>query len=87
LKKTKRVLALVGVILLLCIPVLLVIGAFTASSDSAALFKASIFCAIVVPIMVYAYMLIHRLIKKNNKEQIESNQANKKNGQGGIDNP
>ncbi|GAA4291883.1 hypothetical protein GCM10023142_26810 [Anaerocolumna aminovalerica] len=86
MKNTKRVFALVGVLLLLCIPVLLVIGAFTASRDSAALFKASIFCAIVVPIMVYAYMLIYRLIKKNNKEQIDSKQINKKDDQGGIDN-
>ncbi|WP_313133470.1 hypothetical protein [Anaerocolumna sp.] len=80
MKNTKRVLALIGVLLLLCIPVLLVIGAFTASPDSTALFKASIFCAIVVPIMVYAYILIYRVIKKNNKEQIESKQIDKKDG-------
>ena len=86
MKNTKRFFALAGDLFLLCIPVILVIGAFTASQDSAALFKASIFCAIVVPIMVYAYMLIYRLIKKNNKEQIENKQINKKDGQGGIDN-
>lgn len=73
LKKVKRVLALVGVILLLCVPILLIIGAFTASPDSSALLMASLFCAIAVPVLIYAYMLIYRLVKKNNKEDEDDN--------------
>lgn len=67
MKKTKRILALIGIILLISIYVLFLIGAFTASHSSA-LFRAGLYLVFAVPIMIYAYLLIYRLVKKNAKD-------------------
>jgi uncharacterized BrkB/YihY/UPF0761 family membrane protein len=69
MKKSKRILALVCVVLLLFFIVITVIGAFTATPNSAALFQAGLYSIIVVPIMIYGYMLIYRLLKKNSKDK------------------
>jgi quinol-cytochrome oxidoreductase complex cytochrome b subunit len=69
MKKTKRIFALIGVVLLLSLYIMTFIGALTASPNSSALFRASIYSTIVVPILLYAYMLIYRLIKKDSKDK------------------
>lgn len=68
MKKTKRILALVCVVLLLFFIVVTIVGAFTATPNSAALFQAGLYSIIVVPIMIYGYILIYRLVKKNSKD-------------------
>lgn len=65
MKKVKRILALIGVILLVSMYILTLVGALIAPEYSDALFKASIYSTIVVPVMLYAYMLVYRLLKKN----------------------
>jgi uncharacterized BrkB/YihY/UPF0761 family membrane protein len=69
MKKMKRILALIGVILLLSMYALTLVGALIASPHSAALFQASIYSTIVVPIMLYAYMLIYRVLKKDSQDK------------------
>lgn len=71
MKKGKRILAMVGVILLVSLYILTLIGAFTASPHSHALFLASIYSTIVIPILIYGYMLIYRLVKKNSDDKKE----------------
>lgn len=65
----KRILALIGVIFLLSLYALTLVGALTASPNSAALFQASIYSTIVVPIMLYVYMMIYRVIKKDSQDK------------------
>lgn len=65
MKKTKRILALVGAILLVSIYVLTLVGAVTHSKYSDALFKASLYSTFVVPVMLYGYILVYRLVKKH----------------------
>jgi len=69
MKKMKRILALIGAILLFSLYALTFVGALTASPHSAALFQASIYSTIVVPIMLYAYMLVYRVIKKDSQDK------------------
>ncbi|MDF2542374.1 MAG: hypothetical protein K0S47_2092 [Herbinix sp.] len=63
--KGKRILALIGVILLVSMILLLVISPFISTE----LFMASLFSAVTIPIMIYGYILVYRLIHKNDKEK------------------
>ncbi|MDF2952086.1 MAG: hypothetical protein K0S18_1669 [Anaerocolumna sp.] len=74
MKKTKRILAIIGVVFLLSIYLITLIGAITASPNSSALFQASIYSTIVVPVMLYAYLFIYKLFKKNGTDIVNSNE-------------
>lgn len=67
MKKIKRILALAAVFLLLSMYLLTLVGALTHSEYSRALFQASLYATVVIPVMLYGYMLVYRLIKKNSQ--------------------
>ena len=68
MKKGKRILALTGVIILVSLYIVTLVAAFVSSPSSNALFKASIFCTITIPIMMYGYLLIYRLVKSKTED-------------------
>ena len=61
MKKTKRVLALSGAVLLICLYVSTLIFAIFDRSVSADLLKVSVAATIFLPVLLYAYGLIYRL--------------------------
>ena len=63
MKKTQRILALAGVVLLLALYGATMVFALSDSPASEGWFKASIFCTIAVPVVLYAYILIYRYLK------------------------
>ena len=82
MKSIKRIFALIAVIFLLSLIGLTVYAALTSSPNSHALFQACLYSIVVIPIMIYAYMLVYRLVKKNdpdtNYSNINDNQETKK---------
>ena len=68
MKKIKRVLALIGVVLLVSMYIITLISALIDSPYSNSLFQASIFATFVVPIFIYGVMLIYRLLKDKNND-------------------
>ncbi len=75
MKKVKRIAALIGVILMASLILLTVISAFVATEYSYGLFMASIFCTIVIPIMIQMYIMVYRMVHK--KDRTEEDQNNK----------
>lgn len=71
MKKVKRILALVGVILLLALYGSTMFFAITDNSDTMSMFKASVVATIVVPVLIWAYSFIFKLVKKNDDSQDE----------------
>lgn len=69
MNKAKRILAIVGVILLVSLYLITFISALTASEHSQAFFQASLFSTIIIPILIYAYMLIYRVTRKKDNEE------------------
>ncbi len=63
----KRILALAGVILLLFMYGATMFFALSGSPSADGWFKASIFCTIAVPVLLYAYMLVYRYLKNRKK--------------------
>lgn len=65
MKKSKRILALAGVVLLVLMYVSTLIFAFIDHTKSMGFLKASIACTILVPVLLYAYTMFYRLSRGN----------------------
>ncbi len=63
MKKTKRILALTGVILLVGMYVCTFIFAMLDSPVAQALFRGSLACTIIVPVLLYTFLLIARIVR------------------------
>lgn len=66
MKKSKRIAAMIGVILLISMYILTLVSAIIATKYAHSLFLASIFCTFAIPVTLYAYMLIYKLVHKKN---------------------
>ena len=64
MKKLQRILAILGVVLLLALYASTMIFALSGSENSIGWFKASIAATIIVPVL---YMMIYRYLKNRNK--------------------
>lgn len=72
MKKAKKVLAIAGIVLILAINILLVAAAFGATEDNTNVFNAAIVTVILVPVLLWIYLYIYKLInKKDEDEQIK----------------
>ena len=63
MKKIKRILAVVGVILLIGLYLSTLVFALIGSPDAMNWFKASIVVTVIVPALIWAYTMIYRLLK------------------------
>ena len=68
MKKTKRILAIIGVVLLVALYGSTLVFAIFDHTKSLGFLKASIACTILLPVLLYAYTLIHKLINKNDRK-------------------
>lgn len=72
MNKIKRILALIGVLILVGIYIVTFISAIFTTPATDALWKASIYCTVAVPVLLYAYMLIYKILKKHREDQDNS---------------
>lgn len=68
MKNTKRILAVAGIILLLAMYAMTLIFAISGSESADGWFKVSLFCTIVIPVMLYAYTLVYHYLKGRGEE-------------------
>ena len=69
MKKLKQVLALTGALLLICMYAATLIFALIDSPAASGLFKASVAATILIPVLLYAFILITRLLKDHGDDQ------------------
>ncbi|MDD3360609.1 MAG: hypothetical protein PHW34_02940 [Hespellia sp.] len=69
MKKIKRILAITGVVILVGLYVSTLVFALIGSELSTNLLKASVACTILLPIILYGYMLLYKLSKKNEENK------------------
>ena len=60
MKRVKRILAVIGIVLLIAMYVAAFVSAFFKTPQAMALFKASLGATVMVPVVIYAYSLIYR---------------------------
>ncbi len=63
MNRLKRILALSGAVLLVCMYAAALVFALIDSPAAAGLFRASIAATILVPVLLYAYILAARILK------------------------
>lgn len=63
MEKAKRILALIGAALLICLYGSTLVFALMDSPAAAELFRASIAATVFIPVLLYAYILTARLLK------------------------
>ena len=68
MKKGKRILALLGVVLLLGLYGSTLVFAIIDNSDTMMMFKASVVATIMIPILIWTYTFIFKLIHKKDEE-------------------
>jgi uncharacterized BrkB/YihY/UPF0761 family membrane protein len=71
MKKVKRITALIGVVLLVGLYITTLISAIFIPVATAGLFKACVFSTITVPVMLYAYILVYRVLKNRNTPNMD----------------
>ncbi len=69
MKKIKQILAILGIVLILGLNIFLVFAAGTANENDMGLFGGAVVAVIMVPILLWIYMYIFKLIKKRNEEK------------------
>lgn len=67
-RNAKRIGAIAGIVFLLIMYIITLVFALMDGEQAAGWFKASIYCTIVVPVLLYAFQLIYRLLKKRRDE-------------------
>lgn len=72
MKKMQRALAMAGVILLVLMYLITLFCAFFDRSHSLILFKASVMCTVLVPILIWGYTVIYRLAKGKNEQELQA---------------
>ena len=65
MKKVKRLLAIIGILLLVSMYILTLVLALTDDPNTMNAFRASIYCTVLVPVLIGAYTFIYKLLKNN----------------------
>lgn len=68
MKKIKQIFALIGAVLLVCMYAVTLIFALIDSPAASGLFKASVAATILIPVLLYAFIMITRLLKDHNDD-------------------
>ena len=63
MKKVKRMLAIIGIILLVSLYVITLVLALTDDPNTMAVFRASLYCTFLIPVLIWAYTFIYKLLK------------------------
>ena len=62
MKRVKQILAILGIVVLVGLYILTLVFAITDNSSTQSLLAASIFATIVVPVLLWAYSFIYRMV-------------------------
>ncbi len=65
MKKIKRILAMAGILLLVTMYLSTLVCAILDTGDTMFLFRASVMCTVLVPVLLWGYTVIYRLSKGN----------------------
>lgn len=63
-EKVKRILALCGALLLATLYLITLVLAFIDPTEAKNWLKAAVVCTVIIPVFLYAYILIYRYLKK-----------------------
>lgn len=69
MKKTRQILAIIGIILLVGMYVSTIICALSASENFMSMLMASLYASFVIPVLIWVYTFIYKLVKKDDDSE------------------
>ena len=69
MKTVRRILAIIGVLLLLALYGSTLIFALIGNPDSMLLFRAAVIATVIIPVLIWAYTFIYKLLKDHSEEE------------------
>lgn len=72
MKKVKQILAIAGIVLLVALYLTTLIFAITDNSDTMSMFVASVVATVIIPVLIWSYTFIFKLIKKHHGPDSDS---------------
>ena len=69
MKKIKQILAIIGVIVLVGLYISTIVCAVSASENFMNMLMTSIYASVIIPVLIWAYSFIYKLIKKDSEEK------------------
>lgn len=69
MKKVKQILAIIGVIVLVGLYISTIVCAVSASENFRTCSWTSIYASVIIPVLIWAYSFIYKLIKKDSEEK------------------
>ena len=69
MKKVKQILAIAGIIVLVGLYISTIICALSASDNFMNMLMTSIYASVIIPVLIWAYSFIYKLIKKDSEEK------------------
>lgn len=76
MKKVKQILAIIGIVFLVLLYLSTLICAIIDRTETMRLFQTSVMATVIIPVLLWAYSFIYKLIKKNAKDQMDEMQNN-----------
>ena len=72
MKKTRQMLAIIGIILLVGMYISTIICALSANENFMSMLMASLYASFVIPVLIWAYTFIYKLVKKEDDSDSEN---------------
>lgn len=69
MKNIKQILAILGIVLILGLNVFVIFAAGTANEDGMGLFGGAVVAMVMIPVLLWIYLYIYKLIKKHNEDK------------------
>ncbi len=69
MKKVKQILAIIRVIVLVWLYISTIVWALSASENIMNMLMTSIYASVIIPVLIWAYSFIYKLIKKDSEEK------------------
>jgi uncharacterized BrkB/YihY/UPF0761 family membrane protein len=80
MKKVKRIAAIIGIVIIASLYLVTFITSFFSSEYTHGLFLASVYSTFVIPVLIYAFMMIYRLFHKGDNLETMDNTPHKGTG-------
>ena len=78
MKKAKKIASIVSIILIFSMYLLSFIFSFFATKQSQGLFAASVFCTVVIPIMIWIFVTVYKWVHRNDEPEEEDSNSSAK---------
>lgn len=72
-KKVKQILAIIGIVVLVGLYVSTIVCALSSSDNFMNLLLASVYATVIIPVLIWAYSFIYKLLKKDRDDEKRNN--------------